>query len=72
MNDWWRCNYCQKDKIEPMDYVELSKSEYIALFLRPLKDDGMVLVAMGEGETKYYPKFCPECGRKVNGKLYKE
>ena len=63
------CKYCQKDKIDPMDYMQLSKSDYVALFLRPLKENGMVIVAMGEGEARYYPKFCPECGREVNPKL---
>lgn len=28
-------------------------------------DGRMRLVAVGDGRAEYYPKYCPECGRKL-------
>lgn len=61
------CKYCQPRKeITPWDNIRLAFGDYTSLYLRPTLNGRLVLVAYGEGEAKYYPKYCPECGRKLD------
>lgn len=65
------CNYCNKHlgydyKLYPRlvawDETTLAKDSYTSLTIGVDKSDDIVMVAYGDDEAVYHPKFCPECG----------
>ena len=71
------CNFCKIRKYNPNDFVDnlntcLCDSDLTAVYIGiayPDSNDFTNKIAIwGSGEDKtdyYYPKFCPECGRKL-------
>lgn len=70
------CNYCSRHKdVEHLDGYEVACNEimlasapYTKLTLGVDEDDNIVMVAYGDYEAVYKPKYCPECGKSL-GKL---
>jgi len=73
------CKFCEIRKYDPNNYgknninVLLGKGEYSACYIGialPNKNDKLNHLAIwGEGDDEtsyYYPRYCPECGRKIN------
>lgn len=64
------CNYCNRHKTDDKIYeyfdfgndIELAREPYTVLSLGVDKNDNIVLVASGDYDAIYKPKFCPECG----------
>lgn len=63
------CDYCNRHKdLELIAYgvacneIELAKEPYTVLAMGVDNNDDIVLVAYGDYEAVYKPKFCPECG----------
>ena len=71
------CNFCRIRKYDPNNWIKnlntcLCDSEfthvYIGIAYPDEKDKVNKIVIWGSGEDStdyYYPKFCPECGRKL-------
>lgn len=70
------CKYCERkpvfNKFGYFDEYENEETICIGIWSSisfGVDENGeFVIVAHGDGPTYYYPKYCPECGRKV--KLY--
>lgn len=71
------CKYCnQKPKFIYVYGISVlnsdieivrGKDSYAALMMGPDEDGNLRMYASGENESdNYYPKFCPECGRKLS------
>lgn len=63
------CVYCDRHKtVDKIDYgcacneIDLAREPYTVLALGVDNNDDIVMVAYGDYEAVYYPKFCPECG----------
>lgn len=54
------CEFC-----ETIGNHMLKESKYIYLYTHIEKDDLPCIVAVETDDVRYYPKFCPECGRKL-------
>lgn len=46
-------------------YTELDDSDNYTSLRVELLGDELEIVACGDDEAHYYPKFCPECGRRL-------
>lgn len=45
--------------------IELSSEDWISLRAGKDENSKVFLYAQGDEECYYYPKYCPECGRKL-------
>lgn len=61
-------NKCRFDQLKIGERVEIGTLEEWTLFMS--RDEvGLIIFGNGECTIDYYrPKYCPECGRKLNGK----
>ena len=68
------CQFCKIKKYDPTNYQNnyntLAEGDYISLnigIVNPSPHDKVnrIIITFGE-DGYYYPKFCPECGRKLN------
>lgn len=50
---------------ETIDENEMAVGDYTTLSMERLEDGKYLIVATGEGRAEYFPKYCPECGRKL-------
>ena len=72
-----KCKYCnRKPEFDKSgNFYEWDNEEEIAqgpwtLMCAGVDEKGrMILTAIGDERAVYYPKYCPECGRKLEGKL---
>jgi hypothetical protein len=63
------CAIC--DGIKTYTEKELKYAHWTALYIGKNGDDTCYIYAQGDAITEYYyPKFCPECGRRVNVDRY--
>ena len=69
------CKICSCQQAEDVDgYVDLYASTieivqggWTSLRAGKDKDGKVIMYGMGDGDTElYYPKYCPECGRKLH------
>lgn len=44
---------------------EIARGGYTAILFMQCRDGRYAIVAEGEDDAVYYPKFCPECGRRL-------
>lgn len=58
------CLYCDIEKVTD---ITVAEGQYIRVNLDNIFGD-LRIVAHGEYDCCYYPKFCPECGRKLREK----
>lgn len=64
------CKYCNKHKnvsewpkyTVAMQETDLAIEPFTSLTIGVDVNDDIVMVASGDYEAVYYPKFCPECG----------
>lgn len=67
------CKYCERKPIlnkygifEDYENEEIiCVGTWSCISLGVDENGELVIVAHGDGPTYYYPKYCPECGRKV-------
>lgn len=67
------CKYCERKPVfNEYGFFESCENEEIirvgawsCISLGVDENGELVIVAHGDGPTYYYPKYCPECGRKV-------
>lgn len=57
------CKYCDENVYS--SYI-MSEAPYVHLSLNNWGGDVFIL-AHGDNDCAYSPKFCPECGRKLKG-----
>lgn len=58
------CKFCDKNICE--DYNIATQNEpYIGLYLENYCGE-VVIRAYGDNTASYVPKYCPECGRRIN------
>lgn len=43
----------------------MAAQPYTGIEIQNTKKDGFSIIATGDFSAVYYPKFCPECGRKL-------
>lgn len=63
------CEICGGTANHRIKRVELARGYWTNLFADADIGPGinsMKLLAYGDGVAEYRPKFCPECGRRVN------
>lgn len=62
-------DYGLKDYNDEENYydnaIELADAPYTILYGCKSKNEKIFLVASGDGQAFYYPKYCSECGRKL-------
>ena len=60
------CKYCNQEP-ETIDVcVAAGEGAYAALYMGVDENANLKMYASGENNSDdYYPKFCPECGRKL-------
>ena len=46
--------------------IKIADGAWTAMYFGVDADGRFRLTASGDGRADYYPKFCPECGRRVN------
>lgn len=67
------CKYCSmKPKLYDTWYcyyesgIELAEGGWTSLYIGADDEGRVAMWGCGDGETNfYYPKFCPECGRRL-------
>lgn len=76
MSDQKTCKFCHQtpdffgdffEEWGPENNINLAKGSWTSLCIGVDRDGNTVLRAFGDGIAEYYPKFCPECGRKLEG-----
>lgn len=71
-----KCRYCNRkpefDKsgsfYEWDNEEEIAQGPWTLMYAGVDEKGRMILTASGDGRAVYYPKYCPECGRKLNRK----
>lgn len=71
-----RCKYCsRKPEFDRSGQFydwdneeEIARGPWTLMYAGVDENGDMTLVASGDGRAVYYPKYCPECGRKLEGK----
>lgn len=58
------CKFCDDNICKDYD-IAIKNKPYIHLYLANCFGD-IVIRAEGENTTFYIPKYCPECGRRIN------
>ena len=58
-------NYCGFGETVLDDSVELSNATWTSIKFGIQHNGRYVIWASGDDRAEYYPKYCPECGRKL-------
>lgn len=70
------CSYCnQKPKLDSdgsfenyWNEIEIAEGAWTSLKIGVDEEGRICMRALGDGYTEnYYPKYCPNCGRKLQG-----
>lgn len=46
--------------------IEIASDDFVSIRAGKDKNNKTSLIACGDSELFYYPKYCPECGRKLH------
>lgn len=63
-----KMNNCKFDSLKVGQSIEIGVDGEYTLFMNR-DEKGLYIIGLGECTSDIYrPKYCPECGRKLNGK----
>lgn len=67
-----KCQFCEREPvfgkcgyIQCMSESCLAREPYTSLYIGVEESGRVYMDAIGDYEARYYPKFCPECGRRL-------